>query len=84
MIINERFSKLTRQITTVEVIPMQIASTFLHSSVIPYRITSYVLTDNEPQSVSKFFTALFLFFGVKKLTATAYHMQRNGQIEQYN
>lgn len=49
-----------------------------------FGIPSYILTDNGPQFVTKFFTALYRFLEVKKLTLTAYHPKTNRQGEHCN
>jgi hypothetical protein len=43
-----------------------------------------LLTDNGPQFTAKFFQAVCAELGVKKVFTTAYHPQRNGQVERYN
>lgn len=49
-----------------------------------FAMHTYVLTENGPQFLHKFFTTLCFFFLVKKLTTKAYHTQKNGQVEGCN
>ena len=61
-----------------------VARTFFNDWVGPYGPPSFLLTDNGPQFVAKFFAAICLLLGVKQHTITAYHPQTNGQVERYN
>lgn len=67
-----------------EVTSMNAATVFVDDLVIPCEIPTCLLTDNEPQFVSKFFAAITVLLGVKQLTATAYIPQTNGQGERLN
>lgn len=78
------FSKLTRAIPTAEINSAQVVTIFLDNWVIPYEIPSHVLTDSGLQLVSKFFTTLGPFLGVKKFTTTSHHQQTNVQVDRYN
>lgn len=57
---------------------------FLNNWVMPYGTPSHVLSYNGPQILSNFTTGVCRFFGVKKLTITAYHRQTIEQAESYN
>lgn len=56
----------------------------MNNRIMPYRIPSYIMTENGAQFLSKVFTTLCLFRIVKKLMTTADHLQANGQVERYN
>lgn len=79
-----RYTKLTCATPTAKIISQYLETVLLDNWILPYGIPNYVLTDNGPQFVSKYFMTLCLFLGFKKLTNTAYHRQTNGQVERYN
>lgn len=76
-----RYSKYTTVIPTVKVATPLVATIFLENWITSYEIFTIMLTDNSPQFVSKFFTALFASLGVKLVTATEYHPQLTGLLE---
>lgn len=59
----------------------ELAKMFADCGVMPYGNPAYMLTDNDPQSVAKFFTSVFTHLGAKEITATTYHPPTNWQTE---
>ena len=84
VVLTDRYSKLTRAIPTGKTTATTVATIFVDHWVIPYGIPNYVLTDNGPQFVAKFFASVCLALGVKHVTTTAYHPRTNGQTERFN
>lgn len=58
---------------------MYVACTFIDTIIMPYGISSFLLTNNGWQFVNKFFNDLYGFLGVKQLTETAFSLQTKGQ-----
>lgn len=75
------YSKLTRAIVTAKITTTQVANIFLNHWVIPYGIPETVLPDNGQRFVSKAFTSMRAYLGVKKVSAPAYHPLANGKVE---
>lgn len=84
LVITDRFSKLAQVTPLVSTTAPAVANAFVENWVIPYGIPKFVLSDNGPQFVAKFFEAICVLLGLKHLTTTAYHPQSNGQTERYN
>lgn len=82
-IITDRYIKLTGAIPTTKITSTQVAHIFLHESGMPYGILDVIMSYNGQQFLSKFFTSLCSCLGAKKLTATAFNPQTNGQVESY-
>ena len=61
-----------------------VAKAFLDNWVYPYGAPFYVLTDNGPQFVAKFFEAVCSMLGLQNYLTTAYHPQTNGQAERFD
>lgn len=61
-----------------------IAIFFLDHWMIPIGIKSYLLTENGPQFVSKFFASVCGNLRVKHLMTTAHHSQTSGQAKRFN
>lgn len=78
------YLKLTCSIGAGKITSTHLTTIILDNGILPYGISNYVLTDNGPQLVRKFFMALYLFLGVKHLTTTAFHRHTNGQVELLN
>lgn len=60
-----------------------VATEFVENWVIAYGIPNYFLSYNGPQCVAKFFSAVWIFLGLKQLKTSAYHPQMKGQTELY-
>lgn len=71
---------LTREVPTGKTSPFHMAIVFFKSWIIPFRITSYVLTGNGVRFTSRFST-LYTMIRMKHLKTTAYHPQTNRQVE---
>lgn len=84
MVITDRYSKLTRAIPTWRTTATHAANVFFDHCVISHDISTFLLIDNGPQFVRKFFATICTYLGVKHLTTMAYHPKTNGQVEQYN
>lgn len=63
----DRFSKFTREIPATERTASHIASVFLYHLVFLHGIPQFILSDNGPQFLYKFFSALCGFLGCEKL-----------------
>lgn len=63
---------------TARVNSTPIVTIFVNNSVLKHGLTSFVLTENGPRSVSRSFTAIWFLLGVKKLTATRYYLPTTG------
>ena len=84
LVITDRYIKLARAIPLATTTASVVAETFLDHWVYPYGMPNYLLTDNGTQFVSKFFETISSCHGIKHLTKTAYHLECNGQAEQYS
>lgn len=62
----------------------QVAIRFLESWVMPYRFSTYILTDNGPKFTVSFFASLYSYLVVKQITTIAYNTQGNGQTERFS
>lgn len=83
-ITHDRYFKLTKAISTSKTKATPIAIIFHNHWLTPYIIPTYILTDNGTPLVSKSVASMCAFFGIKHLTATAYHTRTNGQVERLN
>lgn len=79
VVLTDRYSKVTRAVSTARKTGTHIASTFMDNWIIPYVISDYMVTDNGTQFVNKFFKSLCGFLGTKQLTTTAHHLQTSGK-----
>lgn len=79
MLFTDHYTKLTREIPVTKVSPTYAVSVLIDQCVILYGTKRHLLTENGPQLVSYFFTAVFEYFPVGHLTTTAYHPQTNGR-----
>lgn len=61
-----------------------VAQAFLDHWVFAYGAPKYVLTNNGPQFVAKFFDAICTMIGITHFCTTAYHPQTNDQTERFN
>jgi transposase InsO family protein len=77
LVMMDRFSKLTRTVPLRSISAFTVARAFCEQWLFVYGAPRYVLIDNGPQ-----FTAMFFLAG--KLFTTAYHPQKNGQVEVFN
>lgn len=80
----DRYSKLTRALSTSQASFAHVVNVFFDSSIIPDSIPAYVLADTGVQCTNKLFATLCAMIRVKHLTTTDYHPQTNGQVERYN
>lgn len=64
-VITDRYCKLTRAIQTSGRTATHVTNLFMDHWLIPYRITTYLLTDYGTQFVSMFFAAVCALLGVK-------------------
>lgn len=84
LVVTDRFSKLTRSIPMKMTTAVKVAEQFVEQWIIPYGAPDYLLSDNGPQFVAKFFEAICTCLTIKHLTTTAYHPETNGQVERFN
>lgn len=78
-VLTDRYSKLPCSINTSKTISAHMANLLTDPWIVRFDIAAYLLTDNGPQSMSKFISLTSGFFGRKHLGTTAYHPQRNCQ-----
>jgi IS30 family transposase len=84
LVITDRFSKLTRTVPLRTISAFVVAQAFCEHWVFVYGPPRYSLTDNGAQFSAKFLLSVCRELGVSKVFTTAYHPQRNGQVERYN
>jgi transposase InsO family protein len=84
LVMTDRFSKLTRTVPLRSTTAYIVAKAFCEHCVLTYGQPRHVLTDNRPQFVAKFFLAVCRELGMEKVFSSAYHPQRNGQVEWFN
>ena len=84
LVITDRFTKLTRAVPLGSTKAPAVAQAFLENWVYVYGAPNFLLTDNGPQFVAKFFEAVCALLGVRHFMTTAYHPQTNGQTERFN
>lgn len=84
IVLTNRYTKLTRTILVTKVISMGAAAVFLDNWVIPYGISTNLLTYNGLGFFLKFFAAVTALLGIKSLSAIAFHPQTNAQVERFN
>lgn len=81
LITTDRFSKLTRAVSTAKTIMNARACIFFDALKISNGVPSYLLTDNGTQFFSNFFDPLCTHLGTIHMTTTVYHPQTSGQVE---
>lgn len=81
LVITDHDSKLTRAVSMTNTTAPHVGTVCLYGWVLTYCIPVYLLTDNGPQFVPKFFASICPYLGAKLLTTTAYHPQTKGQTE---
>lgn len=59
LVITYRYYKLARVVAVDIIQAPQSTEAFLDSWIMPYGLTNFVLTDNGPQFVAKFFAVLY-------------------------
>lgn len=62
-VLTSRYTKLTRSITAVTVTSTNATHIFVENWIMPYEILTFLLTNNGPQFVPKFFAAFCLRLG---------------------
>lgn len=77
-------SKLTKSILASKTTVTTIANIFMEHQVVKFKITSTVLTINEPKFTSKLFAALFKELEVRTVATTEHHPLAYGQVERLN
>lgn len=79
LVITDLYSMRTSRTTTFHV-----AKPFMDHWICPFGIPTYLLSDNGPQFLRKFFQSLSSRLGIKHLTTTLYHPQTNGRGKRFN
>lgn len=80
-IIAAQFSKLSRAITTAKMNSTKVVTILFDNWDMLYGISSHIMSECRPQFVCIFFTTLCTFLGINKFMTTAYHPQKNRQVE---
>lgn len=84
VVITDSYSKLTRASPTSKTLLTTMKNVSLNHWIVCFCIPSYLLTDNGPKFIIKFFVSICGYLDMKHLTTTKYHPQTNGQAKQYN
>ena len=85
MVIVNRFMKMIQlKTTTTNISSEEIAIIYSDKIWKLYGILRKILSDREPQFVSRFIEELMKALGSKRMLSTAYHPQTNGQMERIN
>lgn len=84
VMITDQYSKLTLVVSTCNIAMTASACIFLNTWVVPYDITSYILSDSSKIFVSKLFGTLCIHLKTKLLVMTTYRQQTSGLVEGYN
>lgn len=82
--ITDEYFKLARKILAAKRTAKQLVNVYFDHWVVPYSIPKYPLTENGSQSLSKFFTTICTYLGVKNLTNAEHQLRANKQVERYN
>lgn len=78
------YSKLMWAIPNGKTTATNVARIFVEDWVVPYGTSNWLLTENGPQFAEKVFNAVCVGLDTEPPTTTSYHLQTNGQTEQYN
>lgn len=65
LVIADGYTKRICAVPIAKSTASKVAEIFIDSLIIPYGITQYILTDNEPKYVPKFFVDMCALLGVK-------------------
>lgn len=84
LVVTDHYSKLTIAIPTSESTTSNVANLFLHNSKVLFRIFPYLLTDNIPQFVSKFFQSFSRQLRIKNFPTASYHSKTIAQPNGFN
>ena len=84
LVINDRFTKLTRVVPLRKITAYNVAVAFLEHWVFSYGPPECVISDNCKQFAAKFFQAVCELLGISNFFTSTYHSQTNGQVERYN
>ena len=84
LVITDRFSKFTRSIPLRTTTAASVAKAFLDHWVYAYGAPQYLLTDNGPQFIAKFFDSVCGLLGIQHYLTAFYHPQTNGKAERFN
>jgi len=84
LVITDRFAKLTRCAALRQITAMSVASAIIDAWVSAYGPPDRILSDQGPQFMSNFFSAVMKMLGTETIRTTAYHPQTNEQVERYN
>lgn len=83
-ITTDRYKMLTSTIPIVRMSLTHVQNIFLDHSSLPHGALSYGLADNGPQVVSKSLMKFCPILELKHLSATAYHLKPDRQVERYS
>lgn len=83
-VVTDRNLKFTRAIPTSRTMATNTVNLFLDRWIDPYGKPDFLLTDNGPRFVGRFFAKFCGFLRVKHIATTPYHSQTNGKVERYN
>jgi transposase InsO family protein len=81
LVISDRYSKVTKTVPLRTVTALSVARAFCDHLAYVYGPLVSLLPDNGPQFTAKFFQAVCIELGIRKIFKTAYHPQTNGQVE---
>ena len=84
VVIVNRFINMIQLKTTTNVSSEEIAIIYSNEIWKLYGVPRKILSDREPQFVSRFMKELMKALGSKRMLSTAYHSQTNGQMERIN
>ena len=84
LVITDRLKKLTQVVELRTTTAYTIAIAFCDAWVFKYAVPRSLLSDNGPLFNAKFFQIVCRVLGISNLYTSAYHLERNGQVERYN
>ena len=84
LVINDRFSKLTRTVPLRKITAAEVANAFVNNWVFTYSPPVYLLSDNGPQFTARLFQDICRILEIENLFVTTYHPQCNEQVERFN
>jgi transposase InsO family protein len=87
LVMTDRFSTLTRTVPLRRlrrISAFTVARTFCEKWVFVYGAPRHVFTDRGTTFAAKFFLAVCRELEIGKVFTTAYHPQKNGQVERFN
>jgi len=84
LVITDRFAKLTKCVALRRITAMSVGSAIIDAWVSSYGPPDRILSDQGPQLMLNFFIAVMKMLGIETVRTTAYHPQKNGQVEPYS